>query len=155
MTKVFISYSRKDLHFVQELASDLEGAGLDVWFDISDLEGGSRWSREIEKAIHACDHVIMVVSPDSIQSKWVEEEFLLAGELKKNILPLHYRQSSIPFGYRSLHFIDIQKSKYSENFHLILRALGVKDPQRLDDISIAPKKKLKKEKFIIFCLNKI
>ena len=125
MTKIFISYSRKDLEFVEELASDLEGAGLDVWYDLSGLEGGSRWSQEIEKAIRACDHVIMVVSPDSIASKWVEEEFLLAGELKKNIIPLHYRQSSIPFGYRTLHFIDIQGSKYQKNLYQVLRSLNI------------------------------
>ena len=128
MTKVFISYSRKDLKFVEQLAVDLTDAGLDVWYDLSGLEGGSQWSQEISKAIHNCDHVIMVVSPDSIKSKWVEEEFLLAGELKKNIIPLHYRKSDIPFGYRTLHFINIQGSSYQKNFNEILRALGIKKP---------------------------
>jgi len=34
MTKVFISYSRKDLDFVECLAKDLEAAGLEVWYDL-------------------------------------------------------------------------------------------------------------------------
>ncbi|MBT3190825.1 MAG: toll/interleukin-1 receptor domain-containing protein [Anaerolineae bacterium] len=125
-SKVFISDSRKDLNFVEQLASDLKDAGLDVWYDLSGLEGGSRWSQEIEKAIRSSDHVLMVISPDSIKSKWVEEEFLLAGELKKNIIPLHYKTSSIPFGYRTLHFISIQGKQYKQNFHQITRALGVR-----------------------------
>ena len=51
MTQVFISYSRKDLAFVETLAADLQAAGLDVWYDLSNLEGGARWRIEIEKAI--------------------------------------------------------------------------------------------------------
>ena len=137
MTKVFISYSRKDLDFVEELASDLQDVGFNVWYDLSGLEGGSRWSQEIEKAIRTSDHVIMVISPDSITSKWVEEEFLLAGELKKNIIPLHYRKSGIPFGYRTLHFINIQGKQYKQNFHQITRALGVRS---LPNPNLPPKK---------------
>ena len=38
MTQVFISYSRKDLAFVDGRAADLGAAGLDVWYDLSGLE---------------------------------------------------------------------------------------------------------------------
>jgi len=40
--QVFISYSRRDLAFVEQLAADLKAAGLDVWHDMSRLEGGAR-----------------------------------------------------------------------------------------------------------------
>jgi len=40
MKKIFISYSRKDMDFVRKLAGDLETAGYDVWWDITDLQGG-------------------------------------------------------------------------------------------------------------------
>ena len=33
--QVFISYSRRDLAFVEGLAADLQAAGLDVWYDLS------------------------------------------------------------------------------------------------------------------------
>lgn len=41
MTQVFISYSRKDLVFVERLAKDLKAAGLGVWYDLSGLEIGA------------------------------------------------------------------------------------------------------------------
>ena len=45
MKKLFISYSRKDLGFVEKLAEDLQQAGYDVWYDLTDLEGlGRIWS---------------------------------------------------------------------------------------------------------------
>lgn len=35
MPQVFISYSRKDIEFVERLVSDLNSAGLTVWYDLS------------------------------------------------------------------------------------------------------------------------
>ncbi len=52
MAQVFISYSRKDLTFVEHLVSDLKETGIDVWYDLSGLEGGARWRIEIQNAIH-------------------------------------------------------------------------------------------------------
>ena len=39
MAKVFISYSRRDLSFVERMVQDLEGAGVSVWYDLSGMEG--------------------------------------------------------------------------------------------------------------------
>ena len=76
MTQVFISYSRRDLAFVEKLAADLKEAGLDVWYDLSGLEVGSRFQREIVSALQVSQYVIVVLSPDSIVSEWVEREYL-------------------------------------------------------------------------------
>ena len=46
MKQVFISYSRRDLVFVEKFAEDLQKAGYDVWYDLTDLEGGDRWARD-------------------------------------------------------------------------------------------------------------
>ena len=51
--QVFISYSRKDVNFARRLAGDLEKAGFDVWWDVSDLKGGDDWVRNIPTAIEA------------------------------------------------------------------------------------------------------
>src|SRR5215207_1790804 len=51
MTQVFISYSRKDLSFINTLVADLKNAGLDVWYDVSHIAGGARWRSEIENAL--------------------------------------------------------------------------------------------------------
>jgi hypothetical protein len=88
MAQVFISYSRRDLAFVKKLAADLQAAGLDEWYDLSGLEGGQRWRIEIEKAIRASQYVLVVLSPDSTISEWVEREYLFANNLKKQIIPL-------------------------------------------------------------------
>ena len=124
MAKVFISYSRKDLSFVKKLAADLEKTSLDVWYDVSDLGGGSRWRIEIEKAIRSSQFVIVVLSPDSIASEWVEREFLFASNLKRKIIPLLYRPCELPLNYLDLNYIDVQGENYDQNFDEIFKAVS-------------------------------
>ena len=99
--QVFISYSRRELAFVEQLAADLQAAGLEVWYDLSGLEGGARWRVEIEEAIRESQYVILVLSPDSVASMWVEEEILYARNLKKKIIPLFFITCVLPLGLQT------------------------------------------------------
>lgn len=130
MTQVFISYSRKDVSFVKQLASDLEIAGLNVWYDLSGLEGGSRWNQEIEDAIGASQYFIVVLSPYSIVSTWVKEEILYARGLERKIVPLLYKPCVIPLGLNTLNYINVQGGNYQQNYQEILRALDIERSKR-------------------------
>src|SRR5262245_53869140 len=112
MPQVFISYSRKDIAFVDHLATDLKNAGADVWYDISGIAGGARWRSEIESALRNSQYVIVVLSPDSIVSEWVEREFLFSSNLKRKIIPLMYRPCELPLNYVNLNYIDVQGENY-------------------------------------------
>jgi formylglycine-generating enzyme required for sulfatase activity len=144
MTQIFISYSRKDIAFIEQLSIDLKTAGLEAWYDLTGLEGGAHWSREIEKAIKASEYVIMVLSPDSVSSSWVEEEILYARKLKRKIIPLLYRDCELPFGFHILNFIDVRESKYRQNYKEILRALDIKFSER-EAAETATREKILKE----------
>lgn len=124
MAQVFISYSRRDLTFVEHLISDLKKTGMDVWYDLSGLEGGSRWGTEIKNAVQNSDYVIVVLSPDSIASEWVEREYLLSNNLKKKILPIMYRECELPLSFLNLNYVDVQGENYSRNFDKITRFLN-------------------------------
>lgn len=92
MPKVFISHSSKDDWFVQRLAGDLHGAGVKVWVD-DRITVGDEFVREINQELFDSDYVAVVLSPNSIQSRWVEKEYSagLSREVregKKIVLPL-------------------------------------------------------------------
>lgn len=106
MPKVFISYSRKDMDFARKLADDLEKAGFDVWWDISDLKGGDDWVRTIPSAIEASQYFIILLSPDSVASQWVEREYLHALNLRLKVIPLLIRPCSVPFALANINYID-------------------------------------------------
>lgn len=124
MAKIFVSYSRKDLRFVKKLVSDLEEAGLDVWRDLDDLDPGARFSSDIEKALRECQYVIVVLSPDSVASEWVEREYMFADKLEnKTIVPVLRRPCELPLFFHNRNYIDVQGRKYKQNFSEILRLL--------------------------------
>lgn len=41
-----------------------------------------------------------------------------------------YKPCALPFGYRTLHFVDVQGSKYPQNYKEVLRALDIKRSDR-------------------------
>jgi len=127
-TQVFISYSRKDLRFVKRLASDLRAAGLEVWYDLSRLEGGDTWPEKIQYAIDASDKFIIVISPDSIASRWVRKEFLYGTSKIGKIVPLSYKKCELPLWLLDIHFIDVEGKNYQQNFQEILDALDIPKP---------------------------
>jgi len=96
MKRVFLSYSRRDLVFVEKFAEDLQKAGYAVWYDLTDLEGGDRWAREIQDGIRTSDIFVIVISPDSVKSEWVEREFLFASNRMMKIVPVLYRMCELP-----------------------------------------------------------
>ena len=128
MAQVFISYSRKDLSFVEQLAADLKANGFAVWYDLSDIGGGTQWRSEIESGLSQSQFVVVVLSPDSVASEWVEREFLFASNLRLKIIPLMYRPCELPLNYINLNYIDVQGENYQRGFPALLRALTI-DPK--------------------------
>src|SRR5215217_4059090 len=124
MTQIFISYSRKDFVFVRKLAGDLETAGYDVWWDVSDLRGGDDWMRIIPAAIETSDYFIAVLSPNAITSEWVKREYTQALSLRKKIIPIMLARSSVPFGLNTLNYIDFTSNDYAINLKSLLDTLG-------------------------------
>lgn len=88
MNRAFISYSRRNKIFAERLARDLSDAGLDVWIDFRQIQGGELWREEIYKGIDQSDFLIACLSPAAVQSEWVAREILLAREHNKLIIPV-------------------------------------------------------------------
>jgi TIR domain len=123
MAQIFISYSRKDIDFVRRLAGDLEKAGYDVWWDLTDLRGGDDWPRVIPAAIESSEFVIVVLSPNSVVSDWVEKEYMQAISLRKKIIPIMLTQSRVPFALNTINYIDFTSEEYGTSLSKLLSAL--------------------------------
>lgn len=88
---VFISYSRKDKAFVQQLNDALDNAGVQAWVDWEGIELASDWMETITNAIQGTDAFIFVISPDSLKSKVCADELELGIQLNKKLIPVLYR----------------------------------------------------------------
>lgn len=73
--KTFISYSSKDEEFVSRLAMDLRTReGIDVWFDQWEINPGDTIPEKLEEGLSEAEVLVLVLSPDSVNSRWVEYE---------------------------------------------------------------------------------
>ena len=123
MTRIFISYSRKNLETARQLAADLEQAGYPTWWDISSLQGGDDWLRVIPAAIEACEVFLLLLSPDSIQSQWVTKEVTHALKQKKRIIPIMIAACEVPFEVNNLNCLDFSGLDYPANLRKLLASL--------------------------------
>ncbi|KAA3609358.1 MAG: toll/interleukin-1 receptor domain-containing protein [Planctomycetota bacterium] len=70
----FISYSHNDKVFAQQLEDYLQGRGIRCWRDEKDMKIGERIRRAVTDAIRLHDHVVLLCSKASLDSRWVHRE---------------------------------------------------------------------------------
>jgi TolB-like protein/lipoprotein NlpI len=59
---VFLSYASQDAEAARLICEALRSAGIEVWFDQSELRGGDVWDRQIRKHIHDCALFVPIIS---------------------------------------------------------------------------------------------
>lgn len=62
---IFLSYTSQDAPAAQRLCAALSGAGLDVWFDQSELRGGDAWDASIRNQIKECALFVPLISANT------------------------------------------------------------------------------------------
>lgn len=87
MSYIFISYSKQNKDYAGSLADRLLSLGFDVWID-DRIDYGEDWWREIVKAIRGCAAFIVIMTPESEASRWVQREVTLADSQQKPAFPL-------------------------------------------------------------------
>jgi hypothetical protein len=78
----FVSHSWKDSRFVDTLRDRLIAEGINVWLDRRDMVAG-RIQDQLWRAIQFHHVVILVLSADSVESDWVENELDMAHHKEK------------------------------------------------------------------------
>lgn len=113
--QIFISYSRRDDAIMQRVVKFLRDKGLDVWVDNEKLVPGTPvWELELEKAIKRSIAVLVLLSPDSKESKWVTRELVVAERHEKRIFPILVRgdeDSSLHFRLSTHQYIDFRQKE--------------------------------------------
>ena len=119
---IFISYSHADSAFVDQLEADLRQQGFETWVDRQRLAGGQRWRRELQEAVEQAQVLLIVLSPDAIDSLSVQVEFEYALELSKLLIPVYYRQCNVPMELRAIQWIDFCNS-YEQGLAALVQVL--------------------------------
>ena len=105
MARIFLSYARDDVDAAKQLAACIGDAGHDVWWD-RHLHGGSRFAAEIDKALKDAEAVVVLWSPNSIESAWVQDE-AAEGRDSGRLVPVSLASAKPPLGFRQFQTIEL------------------------------------------------
>src|SRR6185436_953300 len=92
---LFLSHASKDRPLADALAATLRAHGVRVWYSTTQLRGAQQWHDEIGKALKRCDWFLVLLTPDSVRSRWVKHELLFALNEKRyedHIVPVLVRR---------------------------------------------------------------
>lgn len=171
--KAFISHSSKDKKFVLRLATDLRTReGIDAWLDQWEINPGDRILERIEEGFSEADVFVLVLSPDSVNSRWVEYErqawlIMQIDEEKRakeesrpparRLIPVLYRDCQKPAFLQPIHHVRITDQNYESGFKRLVSAiLGVpkKPPLKEETIpSVAPEPGVPRRKYVLTLLK--
>ncbi|MBS1791217.1 MAG: toll/interleukin-1 receptor domain-containing protein [Acidobacteria bacterium] len=76
--QVFISHSGKDLKLARKLAAVIQQAGFGVWDAYSNLYPGDNWAKLTAQALDESEAMVVLLTPESLESRWVQSEIEFA-----------------------------------------------------------------------------
>jgi hypothetical protein len=125
----FISYSRRNKEFVDRVASDLSKAGFSIWRDSENLSVGTpSWEKAIREAIKQAEVVVLIASPDSLTSDYVQGELALAKIYHRPIYPIWADGNQwiecVPLDMVNYQYVDGRGDYYSQGIKELISNLS-------------------------------
>jgi hypothetical protein len=122
----FVSYSRSDWDdFVAGLVADLSKQSQQIWIDQDYIVGGDDWMDAIGQALQACESLLLVLSPNAINSKYVKMEYRYFFNQEKPIIPVLYQKVlQLPFELATLQYVDFTREDRTKSNLELLKVLA-------------------------------
>ena len=108
--QIFLSYQRDDAAFAEELRGWLLDRGLQPWMDVHDIRAGAYWPDAIDAALQGSDIVIGVLSPASVASRNVKNEWDWALGNNRQLILLLIEPCDVPHRYIALNHLDFTRN---------------------------------------------
>jgi len=123
--RLFISHSSKDKGLANCLYVDLIEHGHNPWLDDRDIKAGQSIPSEIQKGLGEADFILVLLSPNSVTSNWVNVEWESAywDEVNNNkvkVIPILLKDCDIPKFLKPKKYVDF-RNDYQQGLRLLLR----------------------------------
>jgi len=139
---VFLSYSSVDKQWVIKLKDDLLCYGVSVWLDKDEIRPGDLFGKALEQALDNCRAVALIVSPEAINSGWVEEEYYRALFLAKTkqtsvqIIPVILRDAELPGFLKGRTWVNFRdETAYVQSVGRLVWGITGEKPAQVLDLS--------------------
>lgn len=121
MSQVFLSYAYENEAVMRQIRTSLWRAGFTVWTNTADIQTGETFEAAIKQGVAQADNLVYLLSPDSLNSTYCQQELNYALALNKRIIPVlvsPVEPEQIPPELRSLHYIDLTDNLQEEDYRL-------------------------------------
>lgn len=139
---VFLSHSSIDKPWVEEFKQALDAYGITSWLDKDEIAPGELFSQSIETAMSAVKCVVIVVSTDSMESKWVESEYYRALSIINNreksdlkLIPVILTNAPIPKFLSDRNYINFNEGPYNSNIWKLVWGITGTKPKNVLDVT--------------------
>lgn len=125
---VFISYSRSDSEFVDQLAMQLVANRVSVWMDRWELRVGDSIVNKLQSALIEASALLVILSKESVKSDWCNKE-LNSGIMREMnekrviVLPVLIEDCTIPMFLQEKLYADFRKD-HDAGLRSVLEALA-------------------------------
>jgi hypothetical protein len=142
--QIFLSYEQTDEVVAAQLAEDLRTTGAVIWLDIHNAERGRHWSQSVERALSESTMMIVLLSPEALESAHVTVEWMAYLDARRPLIPVIVRPCDPPGPLRTRRPIDCTRD-YQRAFHQLSTRLlefsvrvGRQDPVIWDNVYHPP-----------------
>jgi len=132
----FISYSRRQLYFAESLALHLQKDGIDVWFDLQQLQAGTVWSEGLKEGVGKAQQMILIVSKASLGSPHTQAEWKGFAREGYQLVLVIYEPVDLPEELRDLPTYDF-RDRFNHGLHDLAAFLKGDAPPRHDGVPSA------------------
>ncbi len=158
---VFLSYASQDAETARRICDALRTAGVEVWFDQSELRGGDAWDQKIRRQIKECVLFVPIISANTqsrlegyfrLEWKLAEDRSHLMAKGRPFILPVCIDDTKdwdaqVPDAFMVVQWTRLPGGEASAAFcdrvKVLLGGSHVRAALRPDDNSHAPRSGLK------------
>ncbi|GEM_PF-5229141 len=126
---VFISYSRKNKQeFVEQFCNALKQSGLNVWIDWENIPVAAPWREEVNIGIENAHTFLMVLSGESVGSKYCLDELNHAIANNKRLIGVVWKKDfsseQVPLALSKLNWINFNSpNQFEQEFLKVLAAI--------------------------------
>lgn len=106
---VFISYSHDDLDFAQNVKHELERRRISVWIDEL-TPAGDDWRQDIEDALKNAFAIVLILTPEAVNSRYVTYEWAFAFGAGIPVVPLLRKKTEMHPRLERLQHLDFTTS---------------------------------------------
>ena len=126
---IFISYKTEERRLAFKVRDRINAWGHTTWLDVDRLQPGTYWANHIDRALKTCRACVGIVTPLSLGSRYVTNEWDMAIMQGKPFLPLMFEPTEPHYKYIDIQYIDFTSAPRDSAYEQL--------HSRLDDLTEA------------------